>query len=202
MDFFVYFTSEYLLQVQERYTHHKRQVRILLSPPLATEKEQPRPHSQTFPQPCLMAISISSSSPSPVSDYIHAPDFALNIYCRYMAEVKFLWFISFFAFFTFLRDRLFFKLWQNPSAVLCQTSTTNTLTGGTSTFTPLLFWSLGVSCRHLADEHMWDLPEMEITWWREVPGMEFTWWNEALCTDSNAGAAAAAAAKLSNLPTP
>ena len=95
-----------------------------------------------------------------------------------------------------------FKLWQNPSAVLCQTSTTNTLTGGTSTFTPLLFWSLGVSCRQLADEHMWDLPGMEITWWRGLPEMEFTWWNEALPTDSNAAAAAAAAAKLSNLPTP
>ena len=151
-----------------------------------------------------MAISISSSSPSPVSDYIHAPDSALNIYCHHMAEVEFLWFISFFAlltFFTFLRDRFFFKLWQNPSAVLCQTSTTNTLTGGTSTFTPLLFWSLGVSCRRLADEHMWDLPGMEITWWRGLPEMEFTWWNEALPTDSNA-AAAAAAAKLSNLPTP
>ena len=87
MDFFVYFTSEYLLQVQERYTHNNRHVRILLSPPLPTEKEQPRPHSQTFPQPCLMAISISSSSPSPVSDYIHAPDFAVNIYCHHMAEV-------------------------------------------------------------------------------------------------------------------
>ena len=47
---------------------------------------------------------------------------------------------------------------------------------------------------------MWDLPEMEITWWTEVPEMEFTWWSEALPTDSNAGAAAAA--KLSNLPTP
>ena len=77
----------------------------------------------------------------------------------------------------------------------------DTLTGGSSTFTPLLFWSLGVSCRQLADEHMWDLPGMEITWWRELPEMEFTWWNEALPTDSNA-AAAAAAAKLSNLPTP
>ena len=75
------------LQVTQRYTDNKRQVRILLSPPLATEKEQPRPHSQTFPQPCLMAISISSPSPSPVSDYIHAPDFAVNIYCHDMAEV-------------------------------------------------------------------------------------------------------------------
>ena len=147
-----------------------------------------------------MSISISSSSPSPVSDYIPAPDIGLNIYSPHMGQLIFLWFLSFFAFLTFLRDSFFFKLWQNPSAVLCQTSTTNTLTGGTSTFTPLLFWSLGVSCRQLADEHMWDLPEMEITWWREVPEMEFTWWSEALPTDSNAGAAAAA--KLSNLPTP
>ena len=54
-----------------------------------------------------MEISISSSSPSPVSDYIHAPEFALSIYRHHMAELKFLWFISFFAFFTFLRDRLF-----------------------------------------------------------------------------------------------
>ena len=54
-----------------------------------------------------MEISISSSSPSPVSDYIHAPDFALNIYCHHMAELKFLWFISFCAFFTYLRVRFF-----------------------------------------------------------------------------------------------
>ena len=81
---FILLLSTYF-QVQERYPHNKRQVRILLSPPLTTEKEQPRPQSQTFPQPCLMAISISS--PSPVSDYIHAPDFAVNIYCHHMAEV-------------------------------------------------------------------------------------------------------------------
>ena len=54
-----------------------------------------------------MEISSSSSSPSPVSDYIHAPDFALNIYCHHMAELKFLWFISFCAFFTYLRVRFF-----------------------------------------------------------------------------------------------
>ena len=118
-----------------------------------------------------MEISISSSSPSPVSDYIHAPDFALNIYCHHMAELKFLWFISFFAFFTFLRVRFFFKLWQNPSAVLCQISTTNTLTGGTSTFTPLLFWSLGVSCRHLAEEHMWDF----LKWKLHDEGKHLKW---------------------------
>ena len=128
------------------------------------------------------------------------PDFTLNICCHDLTELKFLWLISFFAFLTYLRDRFFFKVWQNPSAVLCQTSTTNTLTGGTSTFTPLLFWSLGVSCRRMAEDHMWDLPITEITWWREASEMEFTQWIEAVCTDSHAGAAAAV--NLSNLPTP
>ena len=128
------------------------------------------------------------------------PDFTLNICCHDLTELKFLWLISFFAFLTFLRDSFFFKVWQNPSAVLCQTSTTNTLTGCTSTFTPLLFWSLGVSCRRMAEDHMWDLPITEITWWREASEMEFTQWIEAVCTDSHAGAAAAV--NLSNLPTP
>ena len=99
-----------------------------------------------------------------VSDYICVPEFDLNTYCRHMGELTFLWFVSFLAFLTFLRDRLFFKLNQNPSADLCQTSTINPLTGDTSTFTSLLFWSLGVNCRRLAQGHMWDLPEMETTW--------------------------------------
>ena len=59
-------------------------------------------------------MAISSPSPSPVSDYIPAPDFALNICCHDMAEVKFLWFLSFFAFLTFLRDRFFSKFDKIP----------------------------------------------------------------------------------------
>ena len=150
--------------------------------------------SETFPQPYLMSISISSSSPSPVSDYIQVPDVGLNISCCHMAALTYLWFLSFLAFLTFLRDRFFSKVWQNPSAVLYQTSTIDPLAGGTSTFTPLLFRSLAVNCRWLVHEHMWGLTEMEITWW-----------SYAFPTDSTTGAAATAAPKLSNLsnlPTP
>ena len=64
-----------------------------------------------------------SQAQAQVSDYIYGPDFALHIYCRHMAALEFLWFSSFLTFLTFLGDRLFFKLNQNPSAVLCQTST-------------------------------------------------------------------------------
>ena len=99
-----------------------------------------------------------------VSDYICVPEFDLNIFSPHMGQLIFFWLPSFLAFLTFLRDRFFSNFYQNPSAVLCQTSTINALTGDTSTFTSLLFWSLGVNCRRLAQGHMWDLPEMEITW--------------------------------------
>ena len=139
---------------------------VLLSPKIYKRQGPATPTlTWTFHQPCLMSISISSSSPSPVSDYIQVPDFGLNISCFHMDALTYLWFLSFLAFLTFLRDRFFSKLWQNPSAVLYQTSTTDPLAGGTSTFTPLLFRSLAVNCRWLVHEHMWGLPEMEITWW-------------------------------------
>ena len=45
-----------------------------------------------------------------VSDYICVPEFDLNIFSPHMGQLIFLWLPSFLAFLTFLRDRLFFKL--------------------------------------------------------------------------------------------
>ena len=52
----------------------------------------------------------------------------------------------------------------------------------------------------MAEEHMWDLPGMEIAWWKEAPEIEFAQWIEAVPRDSHAGLAATV--NLSHLPTP
>ena len=68
-------------------------------------------------------------------------------------------FFTFLTFLTFLGDRLFFKLFAKPlrSPVRANYNWA-TLTGHSSTFMCMWFWSLGVNCRWSAQGHTWGLP--------------------------------------------
>ena len=100
--------------------------------------------------------------------YIYEPVIACLYYRHHSTPCFSLWFITFLVAFQnsqhTKRDRFFCqKKYQNPCRALYQSSTAFPLTGGTSTFTPLQFWSLEDRCRWVVHGPMWGFPEIEFT---------------------------------------
>ena len=142
-----------------------------------TEKEPPRlrEHKHFHTPPSYNSQS-QAQAQAQASDYICVLEFALNIYHCHISKITFLWCSSFFAFLTlhslhFWEIGFFQTFYKIPLQSCANHRQVTSLAGDTSTFTSMLFWSLGVTCRRLAHGHMWDLPEMEIAWWSEVPEM-------------------------------